>query len=170
MEKEGRTYRGILYAGLMIEGNRARVLEYNARMGDPETQPILMRLDTDILSILEAIPDGQLHTVQTRWNKRPSVCVVMSTKGYPGDYPKGMEIRGLERVKALKDVMVFHAGTAFTNGKIVTDGGRVLGVTALGETIKHAIDRAYQSVEMITWDGAYYRKDIGKKALAREYS
>lgn len=170
MEKEGRTYRGILYAGLMIEGNRARVLEYNARMGDPETQPILMRLDTDILSILEAIPDGQLHTVQTRWNKRPSVCVVMSTKGYPGDYPKGMEIRGLERVKVLKDVMVFHAGTAFTNGKIVTDGGRVLGVTALGETIKHAIDRAYQSVEMITWDGAYYRKDIGRKALAREYS
>jgi phosphoribosylamine--glycine ligase len=170
MEREGRSYRGILYAGLMIEGGSAKVLEFNARMGDPETQPILMRLETDIVSILEAIVEGRLHTVKTTWDKRPSVCIVMSTKGYPGEYPKGMEIQGLNEVKSMEDIMVFHAGTTVKNGKIVTDGGRVLGVTALGETIKEAIDRAYQAVEIISWEGAYYRKDIGKKALVREYA
>jgi phosphoribosylamine--glycine ligase len=170
MERERKSYRGILYAGLMIEADTAKVLEFNARMGDPETQPILMRLKTDILSILEAIIDGKLHTVEITWDKRPSVCVVMSSEGYPGEYPRGREIQGLKEVQALKDVMVFHAGTALKNGKIVTDGGRVLGVTALGNTIKEATDLAYQAVGMITWEGVYYRKDIGKKALDHQYT
>jgi phosphoribosylamine--glycine ligase len=126
-----------------------------------------MRLETDFLTILEAIAAVQLKTIQINWDTRPSVCIVMSSAGYPGSYHKGMEIHGLETVKSLKDVMVFHAGTAFSDGKIVTDGGRVLGVTSLGETIQEAIDRAYQAVEMITWSGAYYRKDIGQKALKR---
>jgi phosphoribosylamine--glycine ligase len=169
MEREGKSYRGTLYAGLMIERDNPMVLEFNARLGDPEAQPILMRLETDILSVLEAIVEGQLHTVEIKWDHRPSVCVVMSTKGYPGDYPKGMEIKGLDEVKAMNDVMVFHAGTALKHGKIVTDGGRVLGVTALGNTIKEAINLVYQAVKMIEWEGVYYRKDIGKKALDREH-
>jgi len=167
MAREGRNYCGILYAGLMIEGNSVKVLEFNARMGDPETQPILMRLKTDLLTILEAITSGQLNTVQMTWDNRFSVCVVMCSEGYPGDYLKGMEIQGLEAVKSLDDVMVFHAGTSFINGKIVTDGGRVLGITSLGKTINEAIERAYQAAGMIRWSGAYYRKDIGYKALNR---
>jgi len=169
MEKEGRCYRGVLYAGLMIDGNSAKVLEFNARMGDPETQPVLMRLETDLLTVLLAIVTGQLNAVQTAWDKRPSVCVVMSSEGYPGDHPKGIEIKGLEAAQSLEDVMVFHAGTAFKNGKIVTDGGRVLGVTSLGKTIDEAIDRSYQAADMISWSGVYYRKDIGQKALNREH-
>jgi phosphoribosylamine--glycine ligase len=153
----------------MINGNSAKVLEFNARMGDPETQPVLMRLETDLLTVLLAIVTGQLNAVQTAWDKRPSVCVVMSSEGYPGDHPKGIEIKGLEKAQSLEDVMVFHAGTAFKNGKIVTDGGRVLGVTSLGKTIDEAIDRSYQAAGMISWSGVYYRKDIGQKALNREH-
>jgi phosphoribosylamine--glycine ligase len=170
MAREGRDYKGVLYAGLMIDGENAKVLEFNARMGDPETQPILMRLETDLLAILDAIPNNQLKSVQASWDKRASVCVVMSSEGYPGNYQKGMEIKGLDAVKDMDDIMVFHAGTAFRDGKIVTDGGRVLGITSLGKTIRQAIERAYQAVGMISWSGAYYRKDIGQKALIREYS
>lgn len=169
LEKEGRKYCGVLYAGLMIEGDHAKVLEFNARMGDPETQPILMRLNSDLLTILEALVSEQLHTVKIDWDRRASVCVVMCSEGYPGNYKKGMEITGLDEVKSLKDVMVFHAGTSMKDGKIVTNGGRVLGVTSLGYDIKEAIERTYQAVKKIYWEGVYYRKDIGKKALQRMY-
>ncbi|HXI09816.1 MAG TPA: phosphoribosylamine--glycine ligase [Thermodesulfobacteriota bacterium] len=164
MEAEGRPYKGVLYAGLMISKGRPKVLEFNCRFGDPETQPILMRLEDDLFDLLMAATDVQLNGVTLKWG-RPAVCVVMSSKGYPGDYQKGDAIKGLDEASKLKDVMVFHAGTAMKEGEVVTSGGRVLGVTALGDDIKGAIENAYRAVSLISWDGAYYRKDIGKKAV-----
>ncbi len=164
MEAEGRPYKGVLYAGLMISGGRPKVLEFNCRFGDPETQPILMRLEDDLFDLLLAAAEERLEGVTLNWG-RPAVCVVMSSKGYPGDYRKGDGIDGLEEASRLKDVMVFHAGTAMKEGKVVTSGGRVLGVTALGDDIKGAIENAYRAVSLISWDGAYYRLDIGKKAV-----
>lgn len=165
MEREGRPYRGVIYAGIMISDGRPSVLEFNARFGDPETQPIIMRLETDLFEVLMAAVESRLDGVRLKWSDKASVCVVMSSKGYPGEYTRGSVIRGLEDAASLKDVMVFHAGTALKDGKVVTSGGRVLGVTALGKDIKDAIDRAYEAVEMISWEGAYCRKDIGRKAL-----
>jgi len=168
MRVEGRKYRGILYAGLMINQGEANVLEFNARFGDPETQPILMRMKTDLIPILEAIVDERLHQVSLQWDERPAVCVVMASKGYPESYQKGMEIKGLNKVKGMQNVEVFHAGTALKDNRMVTCGGRVLGVTALGSSIAEAINLAYQATSQIHWEDAYYRKDIGKKALQRK--
>ncbi len=166
MEKEGRTFKGVLYAGLMIHDGKAKVLEFNARFGDPETQPVLARLDTDIIEIIEAILSGTLSKVEVKWKPESAVCVVMASAGYPGGYDKGKEIKGLDKVAARKGVVVFHAGTAMKDGKIVTDGGRVLGVTGIGPKIAAAIDNAYAAVHDIYFEGAHYREDIGAKALA----
>ena len=163
MAKEGRYYRGILYAGLMLTDSGPKVLEFNARFGDPETQPIMMRIQNDIVPIFEACIDGTLATQTLEWKKEPSVCVVMASKGYPSFYEKGREISGLTSSKN-KQTVVFHSGTKLNNGKVVTNGGRVLGVTALGSDINEAIKNAYNEVGKIKWDGIHYRKDIGSKA------
>lgn len=165
MAEEGRPYRGVIYAGLMISNGQPRVLEFNARFGDPETQPALVRMKGDMIPILEACIRGTLSRCQIEWDQRASVCVVMASKGYPGDYEKGKRIEGLEEVSRMKDIFVFHAGTTLKNGQVVTNGGRVLGVTGLGENIPKAIERTYQAVEKISWEGVHFRKDIGKKAL-----
>ena len=167
MVSAGKKYKGILYAGLMIDQGKINVLEFNARFGDPETQPILMRLKTDLVPILEAIVDERLDQVSMQWDERPTVCVVMASKGYPGSYQKGLEIKGLDKVKGIKDVVAFHAGTSLKDGHVVTSGGRVLGVTALGNNIEETIKLAYQATSQIHWDGAYNRTDIGKKALRK---
>jgi phosphoribosylamine--glycine ligase len=165
MEKERRLFKGVLYAGLMIHNNEAKVLEFNARFGDPETQPIMMRLDTDIIDIIEAILAGNLSKINVTWKPESAVCVVMASGGYPGHYEKGKEIKGLENAAKLKDVLAFHAGTALKNGKVVTDGGRVLGVTGLGSVVAAAIDNAYAGVHQIFFEGAHYRRDIGARAI-----
>jgi phosphoribosylamine--glycine ligase len=167
MASEGRPYRGVLYAGLMIKAGEPKALEFNARFGDPEAQPLLMRMDSDLLPILEAVVDRRLHEMDIRWRSEAAVCVVMASGGYPGSYEKGKLISGLGAASRLKDVEVFHAGTSLEGGKVVTNGGRVLGVTALGKDIPDAIARAYRSVEKIRWDGVHYRADIGRKALGR---
>jgi len=165
MEKERRLFKGVLYAGLMIHNNEAKVLEFNARFGDPETQPIMMRLDTDIIDIIEAILAGNLSKINVTWKPESAVCVVMASGGYPGHYEKGKEIKGLENAAKLKDVLAFHAGTALKNGKVVTDGGRVLGVTGLGSVVAAAIDNAYAGVHQIFFEGAHYRRDIGAREI-----
>ncbi len=165
MAKEGCPYKGVLYAGLIIKDGKAKVLEYNCRFGDPEAQPILMRLNTDLVDVIEAAIEGRLNEIELSWDDRAALCVVLASKGYPGSYEKGKVIYGLDEVEKMEDVVVFHAGTAKDNGNYVTAGGRVLGVTALGSDIKKAIDKAYEAVKKISWDGMYYRTDIGKKAL-----
>jgi phosphoribosylamine--glycine ligase len=167
MNRNGTPYKGVLYAGLMITAGGPRVLEFNVRFGDPETQPILMRLKSDLLKVLLAVCDGKLDEITLDWDSRPAVCVVMASKGYPGDYEKGKIITGLDEAGKLPDVVVFHAGTAKNNGDIVTSGGRVLGVTALGNTIAAAKTTAYQAVEKIKFDGAYWRRDIADKAIKK---
>ena len=165
MGEEGRLYKGVLYAGLMIQNGQPKVLEFNARFGDPETQPVLMRMKGDIVPILEACIKGNLSQYEIEWDSRASVCVVMASKGYPGDYEKGKTIGGLKEVSKMNDVFVFHAGTGFKDNLVVTNGGRVLGVTGLGGNIPRAIERTYQAVKKISWEGVHYRTDIGKKAL-----
>jgi phosphoribosylamine--glycine ligase len=165
MGEEGRPYQGVLYAGLMIHEGHPKVLEFNARFGDPETQPVLMRMKGDIVPILEACMQGTLSRHKIEWDNRASVCVVMASKGYPGSYEKGKVIEGLKEVSRMDGVSVFHAGTALKDGQVVTNGGRVLGVTGLGEDIPRAIERTYRAVKKISWDGVYYRTDIGQKAL-----
>ena len=165
MEREGRLFKGVLYAGLMINNNEAKVLEFNARFGDPETQPIMMRLKTDLIDIIQAIIDGDLSKVKVTWRKESAVCVVMASDGYPENYERGKEIQGLENASKHTDVVVFHAGTALKNGKAVTNGGRVLGVTGMGPVIAAAIDKAYAGVREISFEGAHYRRDIGARAL-----
>ncbi len=164
MAKEGRPYKGILYAGLMLTSNGPKVLEFNARFGDPETQPLLMRMQSDIVPLFEACIDETLDQQQIQWKPDSSVCVVMAAAGYPGSYQKGTVIQGLEEAAKLPDVVVFHAGTKSSGGNVVTSGGRVLGVTALGHDTQSAIANAYNATARITWDGAQYRKDIGGKA------
>lgn len=167
MAKEGKPYKGILYAGLMITKEGPRVVEFNCRFGDPECQPIMMRMKSDIVPVLEAVIDVRLDAVTVDWEERKTVCVVMAAGGYPGSYEKGKEIKGLDAFKDRNDLVVFHAGTAVRDGEIITSGGRVLGVTALGDGLEEAINRAYEAVRGITWDGVYFRNDIGKKGLAR---
>ena len=167
MAEEDRPYKGVLYAGLMIDKDQIRVLEFNARFGDPEAQPLLMRMKNDIVPIMEATIDGTIDKCKLEIDDRAAVCVVMASKGYPGSYKKGMPISGLKDVRKMKDVVVFHAGTAEKEKKLVANGGRVLGVTALGNSVKKAVSRAYSAVSRITWDGVYYRSDIGQKALKR---
>jgi phosphoribosylamine--glycine ligase len=167
MNRNGTPYKGILYAGLMITGGGPRVLEFNVRFGDPETQPILMRLKSDLLEVLLAVCDGRLDQVTLVWDPRPAVCVVMASEGYPGDYEKGRKISGLDRAGKVDDVVVFHAGTKQQDGDIVTNGGRVLGVTALGETVSRAKSLAYEAADIIKFEGAYYRRDIANKAISK---
>ncbi|HET6364982.1 MAG TPA: phosphoribosylamine--glycine ligase, partial [Nitrospirota bacterium] len=165
MEKEGRLFKGVLYAGLMIHDSEVKVLEFNARFGDPETQPVMARLETDLIEIIEAILAEKLAKIDIKWKPESAVCVVMASGGYPGKYEKGKEIKGLEKAAGHKNVMVFHSGTSLKNSKIVTDGGRVLGVTGLGAVVAAAIDNAYAGVREISFDGAHYRRDIGARAL-----
>ena len=167
MGEEGRPYKGVLYAGLMIHEGHPKVLEFNARFGDPETQPVLMRMKGDIIPILGACIEGNLSRYKIEWDSRAAVCVVMASKGYPGDYEKGEPISGLKEVSQMEDIFVFHAGTALKDGQMSTNGGRVLGVTGLGKDIPRAIERTYQAVQKISWQGVQYRKDIGQKALCR---
>jgi phosphoribosylamine--glycine ligase len=165
MAKEGRLFKGVLYAGVMIHEDEAKVLEFNARFGDPETQPIMSRLDTDLVEIIEAILDGALAKIEIKWKPDSAVCIVMASGGYPGNYDTGKEITGLDKATRHKNVMVFHSGTALKNGTVVTDGGRVLGVTGVGPVVAAAIDNAYAAVKDITFEGAHYRRDIGARAL-----
>jgi len=167
MAAEGRPYLGVLYAGLMIRDGQVKTLEFNARFGDPECQPLLMRMKSDIVPVLLAVADGDLSGVTIEWHDKAAVCVVMASEGYPGDYRKGDEITGLDEADKLDGLFVFHAGTTLKSGRCVTSGGRVLGVTALGETVQSAIDLAYQGVARISWPGVQFRRDIGKKALGR---
>jgi phosphoribosylamine--glycine ligase len=166
MKRSRRPFRGVLYAGLMITGQNIEVLEYNVRFGDPECQPLLLRLKSDLLDLLEATVDGRLDEIAPpEWDPRPAVCVVMASEGYPGSYERGQPIRGLEEAAKLPDVKVFHAGTALRDGQVITDGGRVLGVTALGTSISAAKLQAYKGVKAIRFSGAWCRKDISDKAL-----
>ena len=166
LKRSRRPFRGVLYAGLMITKQGVKVLEYNVRFGDPECQPLMMRLQSDLVDILEATVDGQLDEVEPmQWDPRPAVCVVMASEGYPASYTRGHPIRGLDEAGQLPDVKVFHAGTALTDGQPVSSGGRVLGVTALGDSISQAKLQAYTAVKCIRWDGAWCRKDISDKAL-----
>jgi phosphoribosylamine--glycine ligase len=168
MKRSRRPFRGVLYAGIMVTNQGPRVLEFNCRFGDPEVQPLLLRVRTDLLDLLEAVVDERLEEFaenRLEWDPRPAVCVVMASQGYPGAYAKGKVITGLDEVAKLPDVKVFHAGTKLENGLFVTDGGRVLNVTALGATLEEAKRRAYEAVERIHFAGAVYRRDIADKAL-----
>ena len=165
MNRNGTPYKGVLYAGIMVTAAGPRVLEFNVRFGDPETQPILMRLKSDLLEAMMAVCNCKLDKVTLEWDERAAVCVVMASGGYPGDYEKGKVITGLSDAESEKAVVVFHAGTKKQNGDIVTSGGRVLGVTALGEGVAQAKARAYEAVNKISFEGAYCRKDIADKAI-----
>jgi len=165
MEEEGREYRGALYAGLMITKKGPKVLEFNCRFGDPETQPLLFRLKSDLLPFLVASAEGKLKGMSFEWHNSASICVVMASKDYPGSFPKGFEISGIEKANQLDRTYVFHSGTLRKEGKLLTSGGRVLGVTARREDIPSAIKAVYEAVSLIKFEGAHYRKDIGKKAL-----
>jgi phosphoribosylamine--glycine ligase len=167
MAAEGRPYRGVLYAGLMINKDTVKVLEFNCRFGDPEAQPLLIRMKNDIVPIMEAVIDERLDECTLEIDPRASVCVVMASGGYPGSYHKGHPISGLQAVRRMKDVVVFHAGTAMKDKSVTAAGGRVLGVTALGGSVEKAITKAYQAVAKISWKDVQYRLDIGQKALNR---
>ncbi len=169
MKRDGCIFRGILYAGLMMTNKGPSVLEFNVRFGDPEAQPVLMRLKTDLFDVLWAATEGRLRELPPlEWDPRPAVCVVMASEGYPGPYENGLPIRGLADAATLPDTKVFHAGTRLDGEQVVTDGGRVLGVTALGDNVSDAKLRAYQAVKPIRWDGAWCRKDISDKARESE--
>lgn len=164
MNNEGRTFKGCLYFGLMITPKGPKVIEYNCRFGDPETQVVLPRLKTDIVDIFEAIDNETLSDLDVEWSDDACACVIMASGGYPKSYPKGIEITGLSNGQ-LDGVTVYHAGTKLQDNKLVTSGGRVLGVTALGDTLENALKKSYDAVEKIHFDGAHYRRDIGKRAL-----
>jgi phosphoribosylamine--glycine ligase len=169
LKRRRQPFRGLLYAGVMVTGQGPRILEYNCRFGDPETQPVLMRLRSDLCELLEAVVDdrlGDLPEGAVTWDSGAAVCVVMASQGYPGTYAKGRIIRGLDEAGALPGVKVFHAGTKLAGGEVATDGGRVLGVTALGDTLAAARDRAYEAVARIGFQGAFYRKDIAARAAS----
>lgn len=165
LRREGRSFLGFLYAGLMVVEGKPFVLEFNVRLGDPEAQVLLMRLRSDFVDLLIASTEKGLHAVTPIWDARPSVCVVMAAPGYPGDVVKGMPITGLAAVREGPDLCVFHAGTAQRDGAIVTAGGRVLGITALGATLRDAIGKVYAAVQAVRWEGVQYRTDIGWRAL-----
>jgi len=167
LKRKGITYRGVIYVGLMITKTGPKVLEFNVRFGDPECQPIMMRLKSDLVPLLEATIDGKLNHVQPEWYEDPAVCVVLSARGYPGTYDKGYEIRGLDKLRHWDRGFVFHAGTTKENGRWLTSGGRVLGVTARGSDIGNAVKNAYAAVSQISWDGMHYRKDIARRAILR---
>jgi phosphoribosylamine--glycine ligase len=162
---EGIDYRGILYPGVMLTKDGPKVLEFNARFGDPETQVYLTRLENDLVELLDASVSGTLNNHELNWSPLASVCVVMASGGYPGNYPKGKVINGLDTANTLPNTKIFHAGTSMKDGQIVTNGGRVLGVTALGKDLKVAQTAAYAAVELIQFDGARFRRDIAAKAM-----
>ncbi len=180
LKRRGITYKGILYAGLMIRDTSVKVIEFNARFGDPECQPLMVRLQSDLVEVMEAVIDERLGEITLTWDPRPAVCVVLAAEGYPGKYETGKPIRGLESLHDWRDGVVFHSGTATDTvvvtkrgqataavNLLVTKGGRVLGVTALGDDIRAAIATAYQAVTKISWPGMHYRRDIGQRALDR---
>ena len=176
MNQEGTPYKGVIYAGIMVTKKGPMVLEFNARFGDPETQPIMMRMKGDIVPIFQAIVDEKLDNRLIEWDERAAVCVVLAAGGYPGKYEKGLPISGLDRIEQVEGAMVFQAGTRVEHrtrntehgAQVLTNGGRVLGVTALGDGIKLAIDKAYRAVKLINFKDMHYRKDIGKKAISRK--
>jgi phosphoribosylamine--glycine ligase len=168
LKEEGINYRGVLYAGLIITEQGPKVLEFNCRFGDPETQAILPLLDSDLAESLIATIEGDIKNVNFRWTNGSAVCVVLASGGYPVKYEKGKQISGLENLKPREDVVVFHAGTRREKGKLITSGGRVLGIAGIGNNLKQAIETAYSAVEKISFDNMYYRKDIGKKGLQYE--
>lgn len=163
MNSEGRTFKGIIYFGLMLTPKGIRVIEYNARFGDPETQVILPRLKTDLLDIFEACVDGTLNKMDIQWEDNAAVCVILASGGYPEKYEKGYAITGLESLQQKDNMIAFHAGTKKENGKIVTDGGRVIGITGVGKNLDDAIKIAYQGVELVNFEKKHYRTDIGVK-------
>ena len=162
--RDGSPYKGVLYAGLMITKDGPKLIEYNARFGDPECQPMMMRLKSDLFDVLIACADGKLKGRTLEWRRDAALTVVMATKGYPGHYENGSEIRGLDKAGQVKDVMIFHAGTRALDGRILANGGRVLNVTALGQTVMDAQKRAYQAVDLIDWPDGFCRRDIGWRA------
>jgi len=168
LKSRGIHYKGVLYAGLMVTRDGPKVLEFNCRFGDPETQVILPRIEGDLIPALQACIDGTLDPSMVKYKSDACVCVVMAAGGYPGTYQKGKEIRGLKVAAGVKDAVVFHAGTELAGGKVLTAGGRVLGVTALGKTLKAAVDCAYEAVGKISYDGAMFRRDIAARALQRK--
>ncbi len=172
LKRARRSFRGVLYAGLMLTNQGPKVLEFNVRFGDPECQAVLMRLRSDLLDALEAVVDERLETAELDWDPRPAITVVMAAEGYPGPYERGRTINNLEEADRMPDVKVFHAGTALRSdpfggrdGRIVTDGGRVLGVSALGDTLQAAQSRAYEAARAIRFTGGWYRRDIGDRAI-----
>jgi phosphoribosylamine---glycine ligase len=167
LDAEGRRYQGVLYAGLMMTDAGPKVLEYNARFGDPETQVIMARMKSDLVPVLKGVADGQLGDVKMEWTKEPAVCVVLAAGGYPNEVETGKEVKGLAALKGVPDLQVFHAATALRDGKVVTVGGRVLGITAIGQNLDAAVQRAYDAADKIHFDGMQFRRDIGAKALAR---
>ncbi len=167
LEAENAPYLGFLYAGLMIRDGQAKVLEFNARMGDPEAQPLLFRMKSDLVPLMLAALEGTLEGMTIQWEPLDAVCVVMASGGYPGSYEKGKMITGIQEAESLKGVKVFHAGTGSGPEGLITTGGRVLGVTAKCSGISEAINKVYQAVDKIRWENVHYRKDIGKKALHR---
>ncbi|MCD6170100.1 MAG: phosphoribosylamine--glycine ligase, partial [Candidatus Latescibacteria bacterium] len=170
MADRGAIYRGVLYAGLIMTAEGPKVLEFNCRFGDPETQAQLPLMKTDLVDILLAICNQKLKDVPIQEEKKAAVCVVMASEGYPGAYEKGREITGLKQAEQMESVVVFHAGTKRERRKVVTNGGRVLGVTAVADDISAAVNRAYQAVEKIKFHGAHYRRDIAFRALAPQNS
>ena len=167
MKDEGHEYRGVLYCGLMMTARGPQVLEFNCRFGDPETQPILMRLESDLVEAFEDCVEGRLSEGELQWTPQASACVVLASDGYPGEFQKGKAITGLSEANTINQVKFFHAGTGSRGGEVVTNGGRVVGVTALGADLRSALDQAYKAVERIQFDGKYYRRDIGWRALRK---
>ncbi len=167
LNSEGINYRGVLYVGLMIDEGEVKVLEYNCRFGDPETQPVLMKMKSDIVPLFMEIAEGQLETSFLEWKAGSTICVVMSSKGYPGSYDKGVELSTLDNLQESEDVVLFHAGTKFNGNSIVTNGGRVLGLTVIDHSISSAIEKVYNNISKIDEGTLYYRTDIGKKAVKK---
>ncbi|MCK4463926.1 MAG: phosphoribosylamine--glycine ligase, partial [Candidatus Omnitrophica bacterium] len=167
MEKEGNPYRGVLYVGIMVTDKGPKVLEFNVRFGDPETQAIFPRMKSDLVEFMEYSISGDLHGKKIEWDERACVCVVLASGGYPGSYEKGKVIQGLDYFRGKKDTLVFHAGTKRENNDILTNGGRVLNVVGLGGDIKKAIDKAYEGVSRVNFEEMHYRKDIGRRALQK---
>jgi phosphoribosylamine--glycine ligase len=167
MKSEGAEYKGVLYCGLMMTARGPMVLEFNCRFGDPETQPILMRLESDLVEALEASIQGRVSEGAFKWSRDASVCVVMASGGYPGTFDVGKKISGLDEAEAVEGVKVFHAGTSKRDGEFYTAGGRVLGVSARGADLEIAVHRVYQACEKVGFDGANYRKDIAGRALRK---
>jgi phosphoribosylamine--glycine ligase len=165
LEADGRPYQGFLYFGLMLTSDGPKVLEFNCRMGDPECQPLVVRLESDLAEVLEKVATGKLANTELRWSAGASLCVVLASGGYPGTYETGKAVAGIKEAETLEGVTVFHAGTKRADSELVTSGGRVLGVTARGADLRAASRRAYEAVDKVRFDGMHYRRDIGRKAL-----